>query len=69
MKFFHKVKVTTSPYCCSSTSKCFVIYETAVICRRLGRFLVFCARRTNEGGCAEEGLVDTSSTQWASELS
>jgi len=41
MKFFHKVKVTTSPYCCSSTSKCFVIYETAVICRRLGRFLVF----------------------------
>jgi len=28
----------------------FVIYESAVICRCVGWFLVFCARRTNEGG-------------------
>jgi len=32
-------------------------------------FPVVCARRTNEGGYAEAGLVDTSSMQWASELS
>jgi len=43
-----------------------VIYETAVFCRRIGWFLLFCARRTNKGGDAEGGLVNTSSTQWAS---
>jgi len=31
-----------------------VIYEIAVICRCVGWFLVFCARRTNESGCFAE---------------
>jgi len=31
------------------------IYETAVICKRIGWDLVFCARRTNEGGYAKVG--------------
>jgi len=30
-----------------------VIYETTAICKRIGRFLVFCARRKNEGGYAD----------------
>jgi len=51
VKFLRKVKVTTQPYSCR---ECFVIYETAVICRRIGWFPVFCARRrTNGGGYAE----------------
>ena len=61
-----KIKVPTPLYRCSSISQCLVFYETAIICKRIGRFLVWCARQTNEGGYAETGLVDTSSTQWAS---
>jgi len=34
-----KVKFTTPP--CSSTSKCLVIYKTAVICRHIAWFPVF----------------------------
>jgi len=55
-------------YGCSSTLECLVIYETAVICRRIGWFPVFLCK-TNKGGYAGAGLVDTSSTQLASELS
>jgi len=50
-------------------SKCLAIYETAVICKSIVWFLVFCARRTNEGGNAGSGLVDASSTLWAGKLS
>jgi len=52
VKLLRKVKVTTPPYSCRG---CFVIYETAVICRRIGWFPVFCARasRTNGGGYAK----------------
>jgi len=41
VKFLRKVKVTTPPYSCR---ECFVIYETAVICRGIYWFPVFCAR-------------------------
>jgi len=42
----------------SSISKCLMIYKTAVICKRIVLFLVFYARRTNEGVYAKVALVD-----------
>jgi len=39
-----------------------VIYQTAVICRHIGWFSVFCARRMDESGYAEAGLVDTANS-------
>ena len=58
MKVLRKVQVTTLPYRCSCSSKYLVIFETAVYCRRVVWFHVFCTRQMNEGGDAETELVD-----------
>jgi len=43
----------------SSILQCLVIYESAVISKRIGLFLVFCVRPPDEGRHAKAGLVDT----------
>jgi len=53
----HKVYVATPLYWYSSSSKNLVIFETAIICRSMCWFPVFCARRRNESRDAETLLV------------